>query len=153
MRSTPTNSGPDSSGAVRFGRWEFEGNGYLFVVGGALLGVLTFILCPSAGYTPRLALASLPLAAALGWVKFFIVGRPPHFCGDFFEGLLVGSHFNLQPQAWTKVAHPHGERVRHHFQAAVPPRNPGRLAGAPRYAETPAPECVGCPAGQEDPLR
>jgi hypothetical protein len=45
-------------------------------------------------------------------VKFFLVGRPPHFCGDFFEGLVVGSNFNLRPQAWARTAHPRGRRGR-----------------------------------------
>jgi hypothetical protein len=32
--------------------------------------------------------------------------------GDFFEGLLMGKHFNLRPQEWAKTAHPRGTRVR-----------------------------------------
>jgi hypothetical protein len=109
---TPTHSGPDSKGAVRFGNWELEGDAYLYVVVGAVGAILTFILTAAMGYAARIAISLLPLAAAVAWVRFFLVGRAPHFCGDFFEGLLVGKHFALRPQEWAKAAHPRGRRVR-----------------------------------------
>jgi hypothetical protein len=112
MRITSTNSGPDSKGVVRFGSWELEGEAYLFVVIGAIGTLLVFILGATVAMVPRLAVSAVPLAAAVGWIKFFLVGRPPHFAGDFFEGLLVGKHFNLRPQEWAKTAHPRGVRVR-----------------------------------------
>lgn len=112
MRVTHTNSGPDSAGVVRFGKWELEGEAYLYVVAGAVSTVLVFILCASCGGVVRTLAAATPLGAAVAWVKFFLVGRPPHFTGDFFEGLIVGKHFNLRPQEWAKAAHPLGTRVR-----------------------------------------
>ena len=112
MRVTPTHSGPESKGAVRFGHWELEGDAYLYVVGGAVAGILMFMLTAGRQWPVRTGLSLLPLAAALGWVKFFLVGRPPHFVGDFLEGLFVGTHFNMRPQDWTKAAHPRGRRVR-----------------------------------------
>jgi hypothetical protein len=112
MRTTSTNSGPDSAGVVRFGRWELEGEAYLFVVAGAVGGILVFILTAAWSATARIAAAALPIGCALAWVKFFLVGRPPHFCGDYFEGLIVGKHFKLRPQEWAKAAHPRGLRVR-----------------------------------------
>jgi hypothetical protein len=112
MRVTTTNSGADSKGIVRFGNWEFEGNGYLYALGGALGSLFVFILTASYGYCARLTFAALPLGAALGWIKFFLVGRAPHFMGDFFEGQLLGKHFELKPQEWTKAAHPRGRRMR-----------------------------------------
>lgn len=112
MRVTSTNSGPDSKGVVRFGNWELEGEAYVYVVTGAVGTILVFILGAGLRYPPRIVLSLLPLAAAAGWVKFFLVGRAPHFTGDFFEGLLMGKHFNLRPQDWAKAAHPRGRRVR-----------------------------------------
>lgn len=112
MRVTPTNSGPDSKGVVRFGNWELEGEAYLFAVGGAIGTILVFILAAQLGWLSRVLVSLLPLGAAVGWIKFFLVGRPPHFTGDFIEGLWVGKHFNLKPQEWAKAAHPRGLRVR-----------------------------------------
>lgn len=112
MRITSTNSGPDSRGVVRFGQWELEGEAYLYVVVGAIGTVLVFVLSARFSYPARFTGAALPLGAAVAWVRFFLAGRPPHFTGDFFEGLLVGKHFNLQPQEWSKTAHPRGLRVR-----------------------------------------
>jgi hypothetical protein len=112
MRVTSTNSGPDSKGVVRFGKWELEGEAYLYVVVGVIAGLLIFILTAELNIWTRCFWTAMPLAAAIGWVKFFLVGRPPHFTGDFFEGLLVGRHFNLRPQEWAKAAHPRGLRVR-----------------------------------------
>jgi hypothetical protein len=110
MRETDTNSGADSKGVVRFGRWELEGEAYLYIVVGAVLTVLAFLVTMGWGFVARLAVSVLPLLGAAGWVKFFLVGRPPHFCGDFFEGLVVGSNFNLRPQEWARAAHPRGKR-------------------------------------------
>jgi hypothetical protein len=112
MRVTSTNSGPDSKGVVRFGNWELEGEAYLYVVVGAIGTLLVFILSSTLGFVARASVSALPLAAAVSWVKFFLVGRAPHFMGDFFEGLLMGKHFNLRPQEWAKTAHPRGTRVR-----------------------------------------
>jgi hypothetical protein len=112
MRITSTNSGPDSKGVVRFGNWELEGEAYAYVVSGAVASILVFILTANLGHLPRLIAALLPLTAAVAWVKFFLVGRPPHFAGDYFEGLIMGKHFNLRPQEWAKAAHPKGIRVR-----------------------------------------
>jgi len=44
MRETDTNSGADSKGVVRFGRWELEGEAYLYIVVGAVLTVLAFLM-------------------------------------------------------------------------------------------------------------
>lgn len=112
MRVTRTNSGPDSKGVVRFGKWELEGEAYLFVVVGAIGTVLVFILTANLGSIARATVSLSPLLAAIAWVKFFLVGRPPHFVGDFFEGLIMGKHFNLRPQEWVAAAHPKGYRVR-----------------------------------------
>ncbi|HVU34393.1 MAG TPA: hypothetical protein VHE61_13240 [Opitutaceae bacterium] len=112
MRITPTNSGPDSKGVVRIGQWELEGEAYLYVVAGAIATIFVFILGARLGMLARTGAALVPLAGAVAWVKFFLVGRPPHFMGDFFEGLLVGKHFELRPQEWAKTAHPRGLRVR-----------------------------------------
>lgn len=112
MRITPTNSGPDSKGVVRLGNWELEGEAYLYVVGGAIGTLLVFILSANLGWIERTIVSAIPLIAAVGWVKFFLVSRPPHFTGDFFEGLVVGRHFGMRPQEWSKTAHPRGLRVR-----------------------------------------
>ena len=112
MRVTSTNSGPDSKGVVRFGNCELEGEAYLYVVVGAIGTILVFILSATLDYGTRALISVLPLAVAVAWVKFFLVGRPPHFAGDFFEGLVMGKHFNLRPQEWVKAAHPKGCRVR-----------------------------------------
>lgn len=112
MRVTATNSGPDSKGVVRFGRWELEGEAYLFAVGGAIATLLVFMLAATLGWFARLLASALPLGVAVGWIRFFLVGRPPHFAGDFFEGMCVGKHFGMRPQEWTRSAHPRGLRVR-----------------------------------------
>ena len=97
MRFTPTHSGPDSAGVVRFGRWEFEGRSYLVVVAGAVLGLFVFILAVGLNWPIRVAVAAVPLLVAVAGVKFFLVHRPPHFAGDWWEGLLVGPHFVFSP--------------------------------------------------------
>ena len=112
MRETDTNSGADSKGVVRFGRWELEGEAYLYIVVGAVLTVLAFLMTMGWGIPARLVVSVLPLLGAAGWVKFFLIGRPPHFCGDFFEGLVTGPNFNLRPQEWARIAHPRGKRGR-----------------------------------------
>ena len=112
MRVTSTNSGPDSKGVVRFGQWELEGEAYLYVVAGAVTSLLVFICTSHLGYVARGGAAAVPLGATIGWVRFFLVGRPPHFTGDWFEGLIVGKHFGLRPQEWAMTAHPRGLRVR-----------------------------------------
>lgn len=112
MRVTSTNSGPDSKGVVRFGNWEMEGEAYLYVVVGAIGTLLVFILAAKLDLWTRVGVSALPLGAAVLWMRFFLVGRPPHFTGDFFEGLVVGRHFRMRPQEWVKTAHPLGKRVR-----------------------------------------
>lgn len=112
MRLTPTHSGPDSKGAVRFGRWELDGEAYMYVVAGAVGSLFAFILAAALPAVERTAVALVPLGAAVGWAKYFLIGRPPHFMGDRFEGWFVGKHFDLRPQEWAKAAHPRGKRVR-----------------------------------------
>lgn len=97
MRFTPTHSGPDSSGVVRIGNWELEGRSYLFVVAGAVLAVLVFILAVGLSWPTRLLVSAVPLVASVGFIKFFLVNRPPHFAGDWCEGILVGRHFLQKP--------------------------------------------------------
>jgi hypothetical protein len=106
MRITRTNSGVDSKGVVRFGRWEIDGEAYLFVVAGAVGTVLCFLLGHALSFGLRCLFSSLPLLAAIAWIRFFVVGRPPHFLGDWIEGWLVGPDFNLRPQAWASRRHP-----------------------------------------------
>jgi len=113
MRITRTNSGVDSKGMVRLGRWELDGEAYLFVVAGAVGTVLCFLLGHSLTLGLRCLLAAMPLLVAVAWIRFFIVGRPPHFLGDFIEGWLAGPDFNLRPQTWSLRVHPRsygGER-------------------------------------------
>lgn len=106
MRSTRTNSGADSRGVVRFGRWELEGEAYLYVVVGVLGSVLAFVMAFQLALGWRFLVAALPLAAAVAWVKSFLVNRPPHYTGDFFEGLLAGRHFRIEPSDWRARRHP-----------------------------------------------
>lgn len=96
MRLTPTHSGPDSAGVVRIGNWELEGRSYLVVLGGAVGGILVFILAVGLTWPPRLIVALLPLALAIGFVRFFLIGRPPHFTSDWLEGLFAGHDFMQQ---------------------------------------------------------
>ena len=117
MRVTLTNSGPDSKGVVRFGNWELEGDAYMYVVAGAIGSLFIFMLTGALGEVARLAVSALPLVVSVAIVRFFLVGRAPHFVGDFFEGLIMGKHFNLRPQDWAKAAHPRGRRVRGHTLA------------------------------------
>ena len=112
MRETDTNSGADSKGVVRLGRWELEGEAYLYIVIGAVLTVLAFLMTMGWAIPARLTVSVMPLLGAAGWVKFFLVGRPPHFCGDFFERLVVGPNLNLRPQEWARTPHPRGKRGR-----------------------------------------
>ena len=106
QRLTRTNSGVDSLGAVRIGRMELEAESYLIVLGGAILAILAFLLCGDMSFFPRALIAALPLVLTLGWVKYFVYGRPPHYVGDFFEGLLVGPHFRLPVPFWGRRQHP-----------------------------------------------
>jgi len=106
MRSTRTNSGPDSKGVVRFGRWELEGEAYLFVVAGGILGVLAFAVASSLSLVCRIGLALAPLLLAILWVKTFILGKAPHHLGDRIERCFVGTGFNLDPKYWARLRPP-----------------------------------------------
>ncbi len=106
MRITRTNSGADSKGVVRLGRWEIEGEAYLYVVVGGVLAVLVFAMAVSLPLLGRIALALVPVLLSVAWVKCFFVGRPPHYLGDFMERLVAGRHFNLRPQAWARLSPP-----------------------------------------------
>lgn len=114
MRLTPTNSGADNKGVVRIGPMMVEGNAYLVLVIGAVVGLFAFIVANGrgCGWGARILYTAIPLGCALGWVKFFVMGRPPAFQSDFFQRILVGRDFNLQPQEWAKPSHPLGKRVR-----------------------------------------
>lgn len=106
MRLTPTHSGPDSAGVVRIGNWELEGRSYLVVLGGAVGGILVFILAVGLAWPPRLIVALLPLVAAVGFVRFFLIGRPPHFAGDWLECLFAGRDFmqlSGRPDCWVRL--------------------------------------------------
>lgn len=105
-RVTRTNSGVDSQGAIRFGNLELEGESYLVVLAGAVLSILCFLLCGDMGLLARALVSALPVGAALAWVKGFVHGRPPHYVGDYFEGLLTGPHFRLAASAWARRVHP-----------------------------------------------
>jgi hypothetical protein len=106
MRLTRTNSGADSKGVVRFGRWEIEGEAYLYVVVGGVLAVLVFAMAASLPLLGRIAVASIPVMLSVAWVKCFFVGRPPHYLADFAEKLIAGRHFNLRPQSWSRLPPP-----------------------------------------------
>lgn len=111
MRVTNTNSGPDSSGVVSVGSLSLPGQSYLFLVVGAVAALFVFILTYRANMLVRLLIAAIPLTISLAWVKYFLMGRPPHFQGDFFERMLAGKQFNLRPQDWAKAKQPRGNRV------------------------------------------
>lgn len=106
MRSTRTNSGRESRGVVRFGKWELEGEAYLLVVCGALGSIFVFLLAHSSSLAVRLAFASVPLALAVLWLRLFVVGKPPHYTSDYFEGLLTGRDFSIDPLSWRACRHP-----------------------------------------------
>lgn len=106
MRLTRTHSGPDSKGVVRFGRWEFEGESYLYVVVGCIAGVLVYAVAAAQATWVRLSLAMLPLALALAWIKTFVLGKPPHHLGDQVERWTVGPHFGIGPKCWSGRRHP-----------------------------------------------
>jgi hypothetical protein len=106
MRTTTTNSGADSKGVVRLGRWELEGDSYLLLVVGAVFGVAVFILCYRSSFWLRAGASLVPLAAALFWIRFFVCGRPPHFVGDFFEGLVAGVDFRVRMNRRPRPVHP-----------------------------------------------
>lgn len=96
MRTTNTNSGADSKGVIRLGRWEVEGESYLLLVAGAVAAVLVFIMAHRIAFGWRLGASLIPLGAAVFWIRFFIAGRPPHFVGDWLEGRIVGRHFRIR---------------------------------------------------------
>lgn len=110
MRVTTTNSGADSKGIVRFGRWELEGESYLLLVVGAVCGVGVFIIAHGLGFWGRLVVASLPLAAAIFWIRCFVCGKPPHYAGDFFEGVIAGDNFSVRMEPRLRPPHPLSER-------------------------------------------
>lgn len=106
MRQTRTNSGPDSKGVVRFGRWEFEGESYLYVVVGCVAGVFVYAMAAGQDTWLRLLLSALPLALALAWIKTFVLGKPPHYLGDQVERWAVGPHFGIGYKCWSCRRHP-----------------------------------------------
>lgn len=106
MRTTTTNSGADSKGVVRFGRWELEGESYLLLVVGAVFGVAVFILCYRTSFWLRACASLVPLGAAILWIRYFVCGRPPHFVGDFVEKLAAGRNFNVRLPRRVRTVHP-----------------------------------------------
>lgn len=97
MRTTTTNSGADSKGVVRVGRWELEGESYLLLVIGAVCAVGVFIVCAGSNFWVRAGAALVPVLAAVFWIRIFVTGRPPHYVGDLLEGVLAGKNFGVRP--------------------------------------------------------
>lgn len=106
MRQTRTNSGPDSKGVVRFGRWEFEGESYLYVVVGCVAGIFAYAMTASQPTWVRFLFGLFPLSAALVWIRTFVLGKPPHYLGDQVERWIVGPHFGIGLRCWVGRQHP-----------------------------------------------
>jgi len=89
---TPSNTGR----RARVGYLGFDGVGFndlwpLFA--GLILSIglaLKFFVAGRAGahWPERTLLASLPFAAGFCYLRFLVVGRPPHFKGDLWAGAL-----------------------------------------------------------------
>jgi hypothetical protein len=89
---TPSNTGR----RARVGYLGFDGVGFndlwpLFA--GLVLSIalsLKFFVADRAGghWLTRTLVAALPFAAGFGYLRFLVVGRPPHFKGDLWESAL-----------------------------------------------------------------
>ena len=89
---TPSNTGR----RARVGYLGFDGVGFnelwpLFA--GLVLSILLalrFFVAERAGghWLERTLVAALPFATGFGYLRFLVVGRPPHFKGDLWESAL-----------------------------------------------------------------
>jgi hypothetical protein len=89
---TPSNTGR----RARVGYLGFDGVGFndlwpLFA--GLILSIglaLKFFVADRAGghWLERTLVAALPFACGFGYLRFLVVGRPPHFKGDLWESAL-----------------------------------------------------------------
>jgi hypothetical protein len=101
-RVTCTHEGLERRGALRLGGFELEGDSYLYLVAGALVSLLAWVVLQRTGmpFLPRAAAACLPLAGAVFWLKLMILGKPPAHQSDVMEELIQGRDFWTGPGAF-----------------------------------------------------
>ena len=103
LRFTDTNSADDSKGQT----WGLEGNLFWFLTGGAFLSVVLMLVLFSAwrfALTSSIAIAGMPLLAAVLYVFGFRHGKPPRYDLDCLEYWIGGRGFG--PETEIKMNHP-----------------------------------------------
>lgn len=95
-----THSGTESSGKV-FG---LEAKHFLPILYSIILSMCLFFILSvtpviqGASTMVKIIIGGLPLIAALGYVFFFIVGKPPHYFEDVLDTWFDGPDFNIRIQ-------------------------------------------------------
>lgn len=89
-----THEGVERRGALRLFGFELEGESYWYLLTGALVSLLSWIVLSRSGlsWLPRGLLAGVPLVGACAWLRVFVMGRPPAYQSDVFEAWLGGEH-------------------------------------------------------------
>jgi hypothetical protein len=119
-RVVNTREGEERRGALRIGPWEVEGDGYLYLLAGALVSLLAWAVLARTGmpWWLRVPASALPLLCAVGWLRWMVVGRPPAFASDVCDTVIEGRDFWTEPQRFSRWA-----RL---GSAAAPGRREGR---------------------------
>ena len=107
-RVTTTNEGVERRGALRFLGFELEGDSYRYLVAGALVSLLAWVVLQRAGMPLPLhaAAAGLPLAGALLWLRCMVCGRPPAHQSDVLDTWFRGGDFWTDPATFDPASHP-----------------------------------------------
>lgn len=103
-----THEGVERRGALRLGGFELEGDSYLYLVAGALVSLLSWIVLTRTGLPvlPRLVLAALPVSGSVLWLRLLVSGKPPSYQADVLETVLEGTAFWTEARRFEAWAHP-----------------------------------------------
>ena len=96
LRITDTNSANDSKGSAL----GFEGNDFLYIVGGIVGAIGIFLLLYGMFHSSLAAaggIAALVFIIPTAWVVLFRRGKPDGYAEDFFDHLLNREGFSFSP--------------------------------------------------------
>jgi hypothetical protein len=112
LRITDTNSANDSKGRAL----GFEGNDFLYVVGGIVGAIGIFLLLYGmfhAGLAAASGIAIPVFAIPTAWVMLFRRGKPDGYAEDFFDYLLNREGFSYSPDNQSPQVTNIKRRIRH----------------------------------------
>lgn len=83
LRQTPTNSSDDSKGHSL----GLEGDQFLYIIAGVIVGIILLLVCMNSGISPGLSLliAATPIPLCIGFLFIFKIGKPPRYTADLLQ--------------------------------------------------------------------